>query len=382
MPRGSIRKRDNRPLKPWEVVVELARDPTTEARRQQSRSFRTRKEAQVELARWLAEIDGGLAVDRSKQTVAETLAYWLDTYARPNVRPGTFEMYEYTALHYIAPALGTIQVQKLTPDRVQAFYSRLLREGVGARTVQLCHLRLSQALGQAVRLGLIPRNVCDVVTPPRVERKEMTTWTQDEARRFLAAAKDSGYGPLWAVFLATGMRRGEVLGLRWQDFNGDARTLTVIQAVTLVTNAVAVGRLKSKAARRVVSIPSPLVSALQAHKAQQNERRLALGEAWEDHDLIFAAANGKPIHPGNLKRDYTRLVSAAGVPSIRIHDLRHTHVTFELKAGGNLKAVSERVGHARTSITLDVYAHAIPEQRTDLADKIGAVLFPSSQEAL
>ncbi len=191
MTRGSIRKHARDTGVRYEVVVDLGIDPISGKRRQRSKTFPTKKEATAALTAWLAEIDGGVAVDRSRQTVAEMLTYWLDTYARPNVRPGTFEMYQYTATHYIIPTLGAVPVQKLTPDRVQAFYSQLLKDGVGARTVQLCHLRLSQALGQAVRLGLIPRNVCDVVTPPRVERKEMTTWTQDEARRFLAAARAS-----------------------------------------------------------------------------------------------------------------------------------------------------------------------------------------------
>jgi len=303
------------------------------------------------------------------------LRYWLDTYARQNVRPKTLESYVHVIERHIIPTLGAIVVQKLTADQVQAFYAGRLAAGVGPRTVQLCHLRLVQAIKQAVRLDLVARNVMEAVTPPRVERKEMEVWTADEARRFMTTAASSAYGPIWTVFLSTGMRRGEVLGLRWQDVDTDAGTLAVRQVVGVVGGAIVISPPKTKTSRRNVAVPAPVISALREHRAVQNERRLRLGPLWEDHDLVFAAANGKPINPENLKRDYDRWVAAAGVPRIRIHDLRHSHVTLAIKAGGSIKAVSQRVGHARTSITMDVGVHVLPEQHADVSDKIGAALF-------
>ncbi len=376
MTRGSIRKHARDTGVRYEVVVDLGIDPISGKRRQRSKSFPTKREATAALTTWLAEIDGGTAVERSRQTVGELLRYWLDTYARHNVRAKTCDDYERTITLHITPALGTVAVQKLTAADLQAFYGRMLQDGRGPRTVQICHQRLSQALDQAVSLGLVARNVTDAVKPPRVETKEMETWDAAQAQRFLSVAHGSAYGPIWLVFLATGMRKGEVLGLRWQDADLVRQVLHVRQTVGVLRGRVEVKPPKSKAGRREVPIPAPVVAALQAHRARQNERRLALGEAWNDHDLIFPSATGNPLHPSGLLDDYNRLVKRAGLPHVRIHDLRHTHVTLAIAAGANLKAVSKRVGHARASITMDLYAHALPEQQAEVSDKIGSVLFP------
>jgi integrase len=350
-------------------------DPVTNKRRQRKKTFTTKREAQAGLTAWLASIEGGTAVERSRQTVAQMMNYWLDTYARHNCRPKT--VYDYTCLirTHIIPTLGAIQVQKLTPDTLQAFYSEKLAAGCGPRTVEMCHQRLSTALKQAVRLGLVSRNVCDLVTPPRVAAREMATWDGDQARRFLAVAEQSAYGPIWLVALATGLRRGELLGLRWRDVDLDRRTLSIRQTVGLVGTTVVAGQPKTRSGRRTIPVPADVIEALREHRRRQNERRLALGSIWQHHDLAFAATNGNSINPNNLRRDHTRLVTLAGVPRIRIHGVRHTHATLALQQGANIKAVSQRLGHARTSITMDVYAHVLPEQAQDVSEKVGAVLF-------
>jgi len=239
----------------------------------------------------------------------------------------------------------------------------------------MCHQQLSTALKQAVRLGLVSRNVCDLVTPPRVPSREMATWDGVQARRFLAVAGQSTYGPIWIVALATGLRRGELLGLRWQDVDVERRTLSVRQTVGLVGTTIVAGQPKTRSGRRTIPVPMDVIEVLREHRRRQNERRLVLGPIWQDHDLVFAAANGTPINPNNLKRDYTRLVTLADVPCIRIHGVRHTHATLALQQGANIKAVSQRLGHARTSITMDIYAHVLPEQAQDVSEKVGSVLF-------
>lgn len=376
MVRGSIREHLRKDGVHYEVVVDLGVDPVTNKRRQRTRSFHSKREAKRALTAWMAEIDKGTAVDRSRQTVAELLRYWLDTYAQHHVRAVTLEGYTHTINYHIIPSLGAVPVQKLTPDQLQSFYSAKLNS-CGPRTVQLCHMRIKQALGMAVRLDLVARNVADVVTPPRVPRKEMTVWDEVQARCFLDAASHSSYGPIWITFLASGARRGEVLGLKWQDIDFDEHTMSFRQAIGLLKGVPTIGLLKSKSAKRTVAVPTNIIEALRAHKVQQNERRLALGVAWEDHALVFPAANGKPLNPNNIVRDYNRWVVAAGVPRIRIHDLRHTQISILLASGVDINLVAEIAGHNKPSFTLDRYGHVLHRKRREGADKIGDALFGS-----
>ena len=376
MARGSIERRllDDGSVR-YDVRVDLGPDPITHKRRQRKKTFTTKRAAQASLTAWLASLDNGTAVERSRQTVAQMMEYWLQTYARHHCSAKTLDDYQRTIRVHIVPALGSIPVQKLTADAVQKFYSDKLAAGCGPRTVELCHLRLKQALGQAMHLGLVPRNVADLVTPPRVPRKPMLTWDEAQARAFLAVATQSGRGPIWLVALATGMRRGELLGLRWRDVDFVQGVLCVRQTVGALRGKPEIKPPKTKSSIRDVPVPAEVMAALREHRRQQNEQRLALGPAWEDHDLVFAAGNGRPIYPDNLKRDYDRLIALAGVPRIRIHDQRHTHVTLAIAAGADIGAVSQRIGHARTSITMDVYHHVLPRTYAEVSAKVGAALF-------
>ena len=215
---------------------------------------------------------------------------------------------------------------------------------------------------------------------PKSQLKEMKVWTAEQAQAFLAVADQSIYGPIWIVALATGMHKGELLGLRWRDLDVERRTLQVRQTVGALRGRIEFKPPKTRNSIRIVSLPPEVVALLQEHKRRQNERRLALGEAWNDHDLIFAVGNGNPIHPDNVRHDFERLVRKAAVPMIRVHDQRHTHVTLVLLAGANLKALSEAVGHRDIAITLGIYGHVLTEQRAEVADKVGSILFGPRKE--
>jgi len=376
MAQGSIKKRRlSDGSTRYDVVIDLGSDPATDRRRQRKKTFTSKREAQAALATWLADIERGVAVDRSRQTVADTLRYWLDTYARPNLRPRTVASYAEVIDHHLIPGLGGIRLQSLTASQVQAFYSMLLANGVGLWTVHYCHMRLSQTLKQAVRLSLITRNVCDMVDPPRLQPREMHTWDAHQARRFLAVAAESGYGPIWPLAAAGGMRRGELLGLRWGDVDLDHGLVHVRQTVVRVGTGLIFSQPKSAAGRRAVHIPPLIVQLLREHRVHQNQQRLQLGAVWQDHDLVFAAANGEPINPSNLRRDFLSLIARAGVPTIRVHDLRHTFATLALSSGAPLKAVAEAIGHADTRLTLSTYTHVLPGQRQEVADKVASLLF-------
>jgi len=379
--RGSIQKRPSAKGSSYRVRVEYPADPTTGERRQRSETFGTKREAEAALAKWVNEIERGTAVDTTRQTTGEFLTHWLDTVAAHRVRATTLEDYRATITKHLVPGLGNVPVQRLTPAAVQAFYAAKLAGGCGPRTVQLCHLRLSQALKQGVRWGTVPRNVCESVDPPKVTPGRGKTWTPDQARRFLAAAETDGYAPLWLLALTTGARQGELLGLRWEDVDLAKGSLSVRQALAILDGKPIIQAPKSRAAVRTIALPVETVAALKAHKARQNEARLKAGALWVDHGLVFATPTGQPIHPANVQRNHAKLQARAGVPRIRFHDLRHTHATWLITGGQPITSVSERLGHAKSSITLDIYAHAVTATQDRAALAVSALLFGPAADA-
>lgn len=382
--KGSIQKRSGPQGIAYRVRVEYPPDPVTGNRRQRSESFAKKKDAETALAKWVSEIDRGTAVDTTKMTVAEFLRHWLDASAKHRVRATTFEDYEATIDKHIIPEIGSIPVQRLTSSQVQAFYAKKLEAKAGTRTVQLCHLRLSQALAQGVKWGTISRNVCDAVDPPRSTPEKGKTWTPEEAKRFLKVAEKDGYSPLWLLALTTGARQGELLGLRWQDLDVAAGTIRIRQAVAVYQAKPTIQAPKSKAANRTIGLPTEVLAELQAHRDRQAFERKAADELWENRDLIFATHTGGLIHPSNVLRNFYKLMERAKVPRIRFHDLRHTHATWLLGNGQPVTTVSERLGHARSSITWDTYAHVIATTRDQSAETVSALLYggkAASEEA-
>jgi integrase len=298
------------------------------------------------------------------------------------VRPKSYETYERLIRVHLKPGLGAIRVQQLRPEHLQQFYAAKLAAGCGKRTVEMCHMRLSQALKMAVEHGQVARNVAQVVHPPRARAREMQTWSRDEAQRFLAVVDQSAYGPIWPVVLATGMRRGEVLGLRWCDIDFEHRVIHVRQSAIMVGGKMQIGPTKGDRSRAIHGIPPSILTALREHKARQNARRLEMGPLWQDRGLVFCSEVGTPIYGQNLAREYDRLVKLAGVPRIRIHDQRHTNATLLLDDGWDVKVVSERLGHADIATTLRTYYHVTQRRHEEAGDRLGALLFGTGQGAV
>lgn len=386
MAQGSIHKRDiGGGRVRWDAYYAV-QNPATGENRQHKKSFKTQREAKAFLTEKQAAIAKGESVESSARTMQELLQFWLDTYARHHVSAKSFQGYEATVRLHVVPDLGRIQIQQLTPARLQAYYSKKIDAGCGPRTVELCHTHISQALKTAVNLGWVATNVADRVTPPRWKPREMETWNADEARRFLGVAPRSTYGPIWLLALVTGMRKGELLGLRWQDVDFERGVVSVRQTVGTLRGTLEIKRPKTASSRRDITVPRALLDALRQHQARQREQRQQLqargiGDAWQDYDLVFPCAVGKPVHPDNLDRDFTRLVKRAGVKPIRIHDVRHSYATLAIALGNPVKVVSESMGHADISTTLRTYAHVVPAQRVQLAESIGAALFNDESQS-
>jgi integrase len=272
-----------------------------------------------------------------------------------------------------------IKVQSLRAAHLDRFYADKLNAGASPILVGKCHQRMSQALKHACRLGIVAVNHAENATPPPIHKKEMQVWTAEQARRFLAAIGESAYGYLWLVYLGTGMRRGEALGLRWKDVDFDRNTLQVSQTVGIEHGKATIKPMpKNDSSRRTVAADPTIIAALRIHRVRQNEQRLQVGDAWAQHDLVFCSAVGTPIWPDNITRDYNHIIERAGVPRIRVHDQRHTFATLALKQGANLLAVSKQLGHARPSTTGDIYGHIDSDMQREVSDAVGSLLFAMS----
>lgn len=381
----------------WLVRIDV-RDSATGTRRQRIvGTFATKTEARKAEREAIVIRDAGTMLDRSKATVGEILDAWLESKAG-QVSANSLRDYEGVVRLHLKPALGSISVQELTAGRVQEQYDQWRRDGLSARMVRGCHMRLSEALKQAQRLSIVAANVADAARPPRLERRTVQTWTAGEAMAFLHTAEhrpvlnrsgDTGrrepddLHPLWHLLLLEGMRRGEGLGLRWRDIDLSRGTASITQVVAPDKSdrgkAVILPRPKTKAGARVVRLTPQTLTALREHRTRQNTRRLAATD-WQDFDLIVCTGKGTPINPGNVVRSFDAIIKAAhltdGTPvrRIRPHDLRHTSATLLLGAGVPAKIVSERLGHATVGITLDLYSHVTSDMQADAAAAMGVVM--------
>lgn len=277
-------------------------------------------------------------------------------------------MYEIMATAHIIPGMGAIPLQKLTPERLQAYYADKLahgkRNGTGGlspRTVRHHHRLLHVALGNAVKWRLIPRNPADVVDPPKFHRKEMKAFDQDGLNAFLEAVKGTEYYPLFYTLLFTGLRRSEALALRWRDVDVDLGYISVNRTIHQLNDKSFVFRQpKTEKSRRTVALPPFLSIVLRQHRESQQAQRLLMETTLSEDDLLFAHVDGSPLLPHSVTNAWKRLVKQAGFRGIRLHDARHSHATLMMEQGVNPKIVSERLGHSSVSITLDVYSHVLP----------------------
>lgn len=355
----------------WRAAVSL------EGGKRKYVSGRTRQEAQAKLAALQREVERGLPLGDARQTVGDYFVRWLET-IKPAVKPKTWRGYEQHVRLHIAPRMGGVKLVKLSPQHVQMYYATLLGEGLSSTTVKQDHAVLHHGLEDAIRLGLIARNVSELVTVPRKRQREMRVWTVEEARRFLehVASAEPRMHPFFALAIASGMRQGELLALRWRAVDLPRRVVRVVANVSQVAGGQEYGEPKTKRSRRRISIPLGVAEALREHRLRQHRERLELGPAWVDHGLVFCREDGAPLTPGMIYPSlFLRLVRAADLPAIRFHDLRHTCATILLGRGVNPKVVSEMLGHSSVAITLDIYSHVLPDMQEAAADAVGAALF-------
>ncbi len=334
----------------------------------------TRHEVGRKLATALKARQDGLPLVAERQTVAKYLEQWLES-ARPSLRPKTWLRYEQLLRLHAVHEIGNVPLARLSPQHLQRLYASRLKAGLSPGSVVQLHAVLRRAFGQASRWGLVPRNVVSLVTPPRRSRREMETFSPDQAKAFLAAAEGDRLEALYVLALNTGMRQGELLALRWKDVDPDAGVLQVRATLQRTREGFVFAEPKTASSRRQVALTRSAVEALRRHRAWQIEERLRLGAAWEDGDLVFANEVGQPIEAtALLRRSFYPLLERADLPRIRFHDLRHTAATLLLGQGVHPKIVSEMLGHSQIAITLDLYSHVTPTMQRQAVEALEAAL--------
>ena len=329
----------------------------------------TKAKAMAAVAKVQREADTGELVDRSRATL-ETFLFgtWLPA-MEPTLAPSTVLSYKNIMRARVIPTLGAVPIQSLTATQLNGLYARLLADGrskgggpLASRSVRYTHTVIRKALKDAAHWGLVARNVADLANPPKViKTRKWTTWTPSEIRTFLRAVERDRLSSLWELAVNTGMRRGELLGLRWDDVNLDSGTVAIRRALVVVGYEVVVSQTKTDRAR-VIALDPGTVTILRDWRRAQLEERLAWGPAWIDSGYVHTKENGEPLHPDEISKRFNRLVVLADVPRIRFHDVRHTWATTALAAGVHPKIVAERLGHGSIQITLDTYSHVMPQQ--------------------
>jgi integrase len=392
--RGSLKQRYKGS---WSIILDLGYEPHPETgkmrRRQKWVTFRgTRKKAEAKLTELLGAVDKGEFVEPSKMTLSKWLAEWLEASVKPRVRPSTYVRYKGIIENDISKAaIASLPLQKIRPTHLEAYYAEA-RKTLSASTVTLHHAILHRSLRKAVKDRLVTMNVAvDLDGKPRREQTSREdarkhAWTASEARTFLSPAKSAGAQPaaFYAPALDSGARKGELCGLRWSEVDLEAGKIRIVQQLTTPGPEPVFGPPKTGRSR-TVTIAAETVELLKAHKKHQAEVKMANRATYKDFGLVFAKewgdvrthvdCIGQPLQANNLgQREYAKLIKAADVRAIKFHGLRHTCATLLLQAGQPVHVVSERLGHSKVSMTMEVYAHVLPDMQRDAAARIGALL--------
>lgn len=332
---------------------------------------KTQKEVRSKVDEVKQQIASGTFSD-SKLTVHSYLEHWLKEKER-QVKPRTIELYRDWTKRHIVPRVGKTQLVKLTPIQVQTMMGELA-DTVGVSTANKCRKMLYGALKQAVRWQIVPRNVCEAVDPLKEQSRSMKIWESGDAVRFLDTIRAHRFYAAFYLAMSTGLRRGELLGLMWSDLRGDS--LYIQRTLTVTNKKVSWSTPKTNRGKRFVTLPADAIDVLEQHRKLQESEAATLGEAWPNSDLMFTSAVGTPVDPRTFSKLFTALQNKAEVPQVRLHDLRHLHVSLLVKNGVDPRTIADRVGHTDSGFTLRKYAHMFEEQRRaaaiNLSDLLGS----------
>jgi integrase len=360
----------------WAIVIDL-RDPATGKRRRKWNSFAgSKRQAQIECARIIAELSGGQYIETAKITVAQFLERWLG-HVQHQVSPRTHERYCEIATKNINPLLGAVALTKLRPLQISDAYAQALasgrrdgRGGLAASTVRYMHVVLKAALGQAVRWQMLAHNPADAVDAPKIKRSAMHTYDLAQTAALIDATRGTRMRITVTLAVLCGLRRGEIAALRWRGVYLDKGQLAVSESAEQTQSGVRYKKPKSGKGR-MVALSTRVANELRGHRAQQAEELLALGVPLSDDTFVIAQADGSPLQPRTITHQWHLFLAAnKTLPRIRFHDLRHAHATHMLSSGVHPKIASERLGHSKVGITMDLYSHVLPGMQEDAVARV------------
>ena len=364
------------------MVLYLGRDKHGKKRYKWIHGFESEKIAERALTDMLHKRDTGMWTDPTKITVEQYLEKWLEDYCLYRLGPQTYQGYKNIINGHLAPKLGSILLINLQPMHVQSYYSEQLKKGrldgkggLSPTTVKQHHAVIHKALRQAVKWQLVPRNIADAVDPPSKGKYEHATLSSEQVLQLLDRVEGTPiYLPV-AIAVYTGLRLGEVCGIRWKDVDLSGGALSIRQTIIRTENGLETDEPRKGRSKRVVRMSPDLVEIFRHAKKDQARQRLLMGEHWQDHGLVCCREDGRPVNPSTLSKRFGEAVAnIEDFPHVRFHDLRHTHATLLLKAGVHLKKVSERLGHATIVITGDTYSTVTPDMQKEVADKFDELL--------
>ena len=374
--KGTLRK-PRTPGGSWSYRLDLGYDDNGKRRQRQVGNFATKREAQAALNDALAGLQHGTYVAPSKQTVRDFLVVWIDT-VKPELALTAWTNYGEVVERYVLPYLGAKRLADLSPMDIKRWHGELLDHGrrdgtpLAVNSVKLAHRVLHRALADGVRWNVLPTNPVSSVRVPKGEHREMTVWTSEEARRFLDSLSADRLRGLWVLALHTGMRRGELAGLRWSDVDLEAATLTIAQQRTTAGKQTVTTTPKARSQRQLLLATSTAKVLWDHQKRQQLERECA-SVAWVESGYVFVDEGGAPLLPQRLTKMFATAIARVDVPKIRLHDVRHTMATTALEAGVHPKVVQEQLGHATIAVTMDIYSHIPQAVRRESAGRIAGL---------
>ncbi len=378
--RGTIIKRGNA----YRIKVSLGKDPTTGKYISHYETVQgNKKDAEKRLNDVIHQHENGTFVKPGKATVAEYLSQWLKNYASVNLAPHTVEGYESIINRHLIPNLGNILLTQLRPEVIQSYISEKLSKGrinyeggLSSRTVRHHIVCLHTALQNAVKMGLLFRNPVDAITIPKSSRHEIQTMNENDIHKFLEVAHNTQYYALFYTAIFTGMRRSELLALRWQDVDLLLLQCSINRSLHQIKGGKIVFRQpKTDKSRRLIALSPSLSRLLQEYRTSQDILRESLDyPRLSESDLVFCHHDGKPFLPNTVSHNWEKLVRKAGLSHIRLHDARHTHASLMLKQGIHPKIVQERLGHSSIQITLDTYSHVAPGLQQAAANKFDEIV--------
>lgn len=341
------------------------------------RGFKTKKEAEAAMVEAQNGINKGTYVEPSKVLYSEFMKSYLED-KKTNVKKSTLGTYVYLVDNFILPALGHIELSKILPRDIQSLYNQLKESGrLADENIRKIHTIINDSLNKAFKWEMISRNPAALVDAPKVSKKEIEVWDEEDIKKFLDAAKESRYYCAFLLALTTGMRQGEILGLRWKDIDVNNQTISVVQTLSHKGQELSAGA-KTESGNRQISIDEETLTQVLRLKHLYKEEMMASRPLYNDLDLVIRTSLGTPLSPRNLLRSFYSIIEKSGVKKIRFHDLRHTHASLMLKQGVNPKIVSERLGHANVRITLDTYSHLLPNLQKETAKEFGKLFYKTN----